>query len=126
MARERVVVLDKLPDVPVTVTVKVPVAAVPPAERVKVLLAVAGFVPNVALTPFGTPDADKVTLALKPLRGFIVMVVEPDVPCRMATLAGEAERRKLGCVVDVGQLFTRLAALTEPMPVAKSQPVVVP
>lgn len=118
--------LVKLPDVPVTVTVKVPVVAVPAADSVKRLLAVEGFVPNVALTPFGTPDAAKVTLPLKPLRGLMEMVVEPEVPCRIDKLDGEAERRKPGCVVDPGQLFTRLAALTVPMPVAKSHPVVVP
>ena len=44
----------------------------------------------------------------------------------MARLAGDAERRKLGRVVDEGQLLTKLAAFTVPMPVAKSQPVVVP
>ena len=33
---------------------------------------------------------------------------------------------KLGCGADVGQLLTRLAALTVPMPVAKSQPMVLP
>lgn len=104
----------------------VPTLAVPAAERVRRLLEVAGFVPNVALTPAGKPDADRVTLPLNPFRGLIEMVVEPEVPCRMATLAGDAERRKLGCVVDDGQLLTKLAALTVPMPVAKSQPVVVP
>lgn len=124
--RERVVVLVKPADVPVTVTVKVPVAAVPVAERVNRLLAVAGFAPNVAVTPFGTPDAVRATLPLKPLRGLMEMVVEEKAPCRIVTLAGEAERRKPGCVVKVGQLLTRLAALTVPMPVAKSQPVVVP
>lgn len=77
---ERVVVLVKLPDVPVMVTVKVPVAAMPLADRVKTLLAVAGFVPKVALTPPGKPDADKVTVPLNPLRGCIEMVAEPEVP----------------------------------------------
>lgn len=119
-------VLVRVPEVPVMVTVEVPVAAVPLADRVKTLLAVAGFVPNVALTPLGNPDAVRVTLPMKPLRGLIEMVVEPEVPCRIVTLNGEAERRKPGCVVDEGQLFTRFAALTVPMPVAKSQPVVVP
>jgi hypothetical protein len=121
-----VVVLVKPADVPVMVIVKVPVVAVPVADRVKTLLAVTGFVPNVALTPFGTLDAVRLTLPPKPLRGLMEMVVEPEAPCRIVTLAGEAERRKFGCVVDVGQLLTRLAALTVPMPVAKSQPVVVP
>lgn len=124
--RERVVAVVKLPDVPVMVTVKAPVVAVPLADRVKTLLAVAGFVPKAVLTPPGNPETDRFTLPLKPLRGLIEMVVEPEVPCRIVTLDGEAERRKLGCVVDEGQLFTRLAAFTVPIPVAKSQPVVVP
>ena len=42
------------------------------------------------------------------------------------TLAGDAERVKPGMVVDPGQLLTKLKALTEPMPVSKSQPVLVP
>jgi hypothetical protein len=42
----------------------------------------------------------------------------------MLTLLGDAESEKFGPVA--GQLFTRLAALTLPIPVAKSQPVVVP
>lgn len=78
--RERVVVLVKLPDVPVTVAVKVPVAAVPLADRVKRLLELAGFVPKVALTPFGKPDADKMTPPLKPFSGLIEMVVELELP----------------------------------------------
>ena len=121
--RESVKVFVKPPEVPVIVTVKVPVVAVPAADRIKRLLAVAGFVPKAALTPFGKPEAVKLTLPLKPLRGLIEMVVEPEVPCRMVKLAGDAERRKLGCVVDEGQLLTRFAAFTVPIPVAKSQPV---
>lgn len=124
--RESVVVFVKLPDVPVMVTVKVPVAAVPVADRVKRLLEVAGFVPNAAPTPFGKPDAVKFTLPLNPLRGLMVMVVEPEVPWRSVKPANEDESVKLGCVETEGQLFTRLAAFTVPMPVAKSQPVVVP
>ena len=118
--------LVKLPEVPVTVTVTAPTLAVPVAERVRRLLDVLGFVPKVAVTPVGRPDAAKLTLPLNPLRELIEIVVEPGVPCKMVTFAGEAERRKPGCVVDVGQLLTKLAAFTVPMPVAKSQPVVVP
>ena len=119
-------VLVRPPDDPVMVTVNVPVVALPVADRVKRLLAVAGFVPNVALTPFGMPDTVRLTLPLKPLRGLIEIVVEPEAPCRIVRLAGEAERRKPGCVVDVGQLLTKLAAFRVPMPVAKSHPVAVP
>jgi len=120
------VLLVRLPDVPETVTVNVPIVAVPFADKVKRLLAAAGFVAKLALTPLGRPDAVKPTLPLNPVKGLIVIVAEPAVPWRMVKLLGEIERVKLGCAVDEGQLLTRLAALTVPMPVAKSQPVVVP
>jgi hypothetical protein len=46
-------------------------------------------------------------------------------PCVIVTLFGDVDRVKFG-VAPVGQLFTRFVALMVPMPVAKSQPVVVP
>jgi hypothetical protein len=121
-----VAVLVKLPAVPVTVTVEVPIAAVPVAVRVRRLAVVAGFVPKTALTPFGRPAATKFTVLLNPFRACMVMEVEPTAPWRKVRLVGDADRVKLGCCVEPGQLFTRLAALTVPMPVAKSQPVAVP
>jgi len=124
--RERVVVFIKPPDVPVIVTVKVPGVTVPAADRITRVLAKVGFVPKVTATPFGKPEAVKLTLPLNPLRGLIEMTVEAEAPCSMLKLAGDAERRKLGWVVDEGQLLTKFVALTVPMPVAKSQPVVVP
>ena len=75
-----VVVSVRLPDVPVTVTVDVPVVAVELAVKVKVLLALAGLVPKLAVTPLGNPEADKVTLPLKPLDGAIVIALVPVVP----------------------------------------------
>ena len=125
-ASEMVAVLLRLPEVPVTVTVEVPMAAVPIADKVKMLADVAGFVPKLALTPLGKPEAVKFTLPLNPFKGWIVIVVEPDAPCTKAKLEGEAERVKLGCVEDEGQLLTKLAALIVPIPVAKSQPTLVP
>lgn len=64
--RERVVVFVKLPEVPVMVTVNVPVVAVPPAVSVSVLVLAVLLGLNDAVTPVGRPDADKLTLALKP------------------------------------------------------------
>src|SRR5260370_33678457 len=119
-------VLLRLPEVPVTVTLEVPMAAVPVADKVKMLAAVAGLVPKLALTPLGKPEAVKFTLPLNPFKGWIVIVVEPDAPWMKARLAGDAERVKFGCVEDEGQLLTKLAALMVPMPVAKSQPTLVP
>ena len=116
----------KLPEVPVTVTVEVPIAAVPVADSVKRLLDDVGFVPKLPLIPPGRPDTLKFTLLLNPFKGLIVMVVELAAPWKSVKLVGDAERVKLGCGEDEGQLLTKLAALTVPIPVAKSQPVVVP
>ena len=60
------VVFVKLPEVPVMVTVNVPVDAVPPAVRVSMLVLAVLLGLNDAVTPVGRPEADKLTLALKP------------------------------------------------------------
>ena len=75
-----VVVAVRLPDVPVMVTVAVPVVAVLLAVRVSVLVEVVGFVPNVAVTPLGKPDAAKVTLPENPPRSVTVIVLVPLPP----------------------------------------------
>jgi hypothetical protein len=124
--RETEVVCVRLPDVPVTVTVAVPSAAVLLAFNVNVLVPVVGLVLKAAVTPLGSPEADNVTLPVKPLDGVTVTVLVPLAPCAIVRLLGEADREKLGAGPDTGQLFTRLATLTVPMPVAKSQPTVVP
>ena len=123
---ETVVVCVKLPETPVIVTVAVPIVAVPLAVNVKTLVAVAGFVPNAAVTPVGKPDAVSVTLPVKLSVGMIVIVLVPPVPpCAIVTLLGAADKLKFG-VVDAGHAFARFVTFTVPMPVAKSQPVVVP
>jgi hypothetical protein len=58
--------LVKLPEVPVMVTGIVPMVAELLAVSVNVLAVLAGFGLNDAVTPLGKPDADKVTLPLKP------------------------------------------------------------
>jgi hypothetical protein len=87
-----VVVFVKLPDVPVTVTVTVPVVAVLLAVKVSVLLLAVLLGLNEAVTPLGRPDADKLTLPLKPFCGVTVMVLVPVVPCAIVMLFGDAER----------------------------------
>jgi hypothetical protein len=87
-----VVVFVKLPDVPVTVTVTVPVVAVLLAVKVSVLLLAVLVGLNDAVTPLGRPDADKLTLPLKPFCGVTVMVLVPVVPCAIVMLFGDAER----------------------------------
>ena len=87
-----VVLLWRLPDVPVMMTVNVPVAAVLLALSVSVLVVVAGLELNEAATPLGSPDADKLTLPLKPFNGVMVIVLVPLVPWMMLRLLGDAER----------------------------------
>jgi len=79
------------------VTVELPVAAVVLAVNVSVLVLVAGFGLNDAVTPVGRPDAASVTAPVNPLIGDTVMVLFPMPPC--TTVAGdtaEAERLKSG------------------------------
>jgi hypothetical protein len=75
-----VVVCVRPPEVPVTVTVKVPVAAVLLAVNVNVLVVVVLDGLNVAVTPLGNPEADKLTLPLKPFIGLTVIVLVPLEP----------------------------------------------
>jgi hypothetical protein len=72
-----VVVSVRLPDVPVIVSVAVPVAAVALAVNVSVLLLVAGLGLNAAVTPLGKPDAERVTLPLKPFAGVMLIALAP-------------------------------------------------
>jgi hypothetical protein len=119
-----VVLAVRLPDVPVIVTIAVPVAAMALAFRVNVLVEVVEFGLNVAVTPLGSPDAASVTLPLNPFSAVTVMVLVPSPPCTIDTLVGEATKAKP--LSPPGQLLARLVAFTVPIPVAKSQPVVVP
>jgi hypothetical protein len=57
------------PDVPVIVTALVPVAAVLPAAKFRMVSLVAGLGENVAVTPLGKPEIAKVTLPLNPYCG---------------------------------------------------------
>ena len=114
----------KLPEVPVTVTVKVPVAATPDAEKVRVLVVVAGLGLKAAVTPDGSPEAERATLPLKPFCGVMITIVLLPAPC--TTVTPPAESAKFGTGVETGQLLTRLAAFTLPMPEAKSQPAEAP
>jgi hypothetical protein len=86
-----VVVLIKPATEAVTVTVTVPVAAVLLAASVNVLVLAVLLGLNDAVTPLGRPDADKLTLLLKPFCGVTVMVLVLLVPCVIVKLLGDAE-----------------------------------
>jgi hypothetical protein len=92
--RLTVVVFVKLPDTPWIVTLVVPKAAVPLAVKVNVLLEDVGFGLNPAVTPFGRPEALKLTLPEKPLAGFTVIVVVTLLPGATLTPLGLALKPK--------------------------------
>ena len=66
MVSERVAVLVKLPDVPVMVAVDVPAVAAALAVSVNVLVLVVLVGLKEAVTPLARPEADKLTLPVKP------------------------------------------------------------
>jgi hypothetical protein len=76
--------------------VDVPVVAVALAARVRTLVEPVGLVPKLAVTPAGTPDADRFTLPVKPPEGVTVIVLLPLLPCVTARVEGEADSEKLG------------------------------
>ena len=102
-------------DVPVTVTVAVPVAAVLLAVSVNTLEEVAGFGLKDAVTPVGKPEAEKVTLPLKPFDGVIVTVLVPLVPCVIVTLLGAAERLKSGAAAEFTLRLTVVVWIVVPL-----------
>lgn len=120
-----VVVLVSVPEAPVTVTLTVPVAAVLLAVSVKVLVFVVLAGLKEAVAPLGRPETDKLTLPLKPLSGFSVMVLEPLDPCATVRLVGEAESVKFGGGLMVRESvveFVKLPAV--PVMVTVTAPVV--
>jgi hypothetical protein len=118
--RLNVVVAVRLPDVPVIVTVTVPVAAVALAVRVNALVVVVGFGVNAAVTPLGRPEAERVTLPLKPFCGTTVMVLAPLLPWLTVTVLGTAVRLKLGLPEQPGKLNVPIAVLQLNPPVTFS------
>lgn len=118
-------VVDALsePDVPLMVTVEVPVVAVLLAVNETTLVEVVGFVLKFAVTPLGRPEAESVTLPENPPWSFTVMVLVPaDPPCVIETLLGDAESVKLGVDVPDNSVISPLV-WGLPHPVHRSKPV---
>ena len=105
-----VVVFVRLPLMPVTVTVAVPVVALVAADSVRVLVVVVLVGLNKAVTPEGNPEAERLTLPVKPLMGLTVIVLVPLVPWTIVKLLGEADSEKLGAG-EVMLTLSKLAVL---------------
>src|SRR5579863_10321992 len=114
-----------VPDFPVMVTVKVPVVALRPAERVSVLEPVAGLGLNDAVVPLRMPEAESETLPVEPFDGVMVIVVAALAARTMLRLVGEADRLKLDepltvreTVVDLVRAPLTALIVTVKVPVA--------
>lgn len=101
--RLKVIVLESPPvDVPVMVTVKIPVVAVELAETVSVDVTdplaggITGLGLNVVVTPLGRPAVLRATASLKPPVEVTVTVTVPLVPWTMVMEVGLLERLKFG------------------------------
>ena len=106
------------------VTVAAPVVAVLLAVSIRALELVVLMGLNDAVTPLGRPDADKLTLLLKPFCGATVMVLVPLAPCVIAMLFGDAESVKFGGAVTVSERVVAFDRLPEvPVTVAVAVPV---
>lgn len=98
------------PEVPVMVTVLVPVAAVDDAVNVKVEDAlpfaggVTGLVEKAAVTPLGNPDALSVVAELNPFWLATVMVLVAFFPCCTLTVPGDADTVKPGAPAPTAKM----------------------
>jgi hypothetical protein len=111
--------------VPVTVTVKPPVAAVLLAARVSVLVPVVLAGLKKAFTPLGTPEAVRATLPVSPFWRVTLIVLTPLDPWVRLTLAGAAESAKSGAPFTVRTMVVELVKLPEvPVIVTVAVPVV--
>lgn len=97
--KRMVVVWVSVPLTPVTVIVEVPMVAVLDAVKVSALVPVVDAGLNAAVTPAGSPLALRATLPANPPEGATVIVLAPVPPCATETLAGAADKAKLGVLL---------------------------
>jgi len=101
--KETVVLWETPPPLALIVTVEVPVAAVLPAVNVSVELPEPGAAIDVglklAVTPAGSPLAERETAELKPPETVVETVVVFVPPCATDTVVGDAVRAKSGVCV---------------------------
>ena len=94
--RLMVVVWVRLPEAPWTTIENVPMFALLVADNVSVLVAVVLLGLKDAVTPRGRPEADKLTVPVKPFCGVAVIAEEIWLPRARLSELGEAERAKFG------------------------------
>ena len=113
MVSAMVVDAVSVPEVPVMVTLEVPAAAVLLAANVTMLVAVAGFVPNVAVTPVGKPDAARVTAPVNPPTSVTIMVSVALLPAVTDSAAAETESLGPPSAVTVSAIVVDVVSVPE-------------
>jgi len=113
----KVIVVEavRVPDVPPMVTRYAPAVAELLAANVTTLAAVAGFVPNVAVTPLGRPVAASVTAPVKPPTSATVIVPVELEPCVTESVAADGVNVKPGGVDGVTVKVIVVVAVSAPL-----------
>lgn len=113
------------PETPVTVTATGPPrVAVLAAVSVSVLELVAGFDEKLAVTPLGSPETLKVTLAANPFAGVMAIESVALLPCVRVSELAEDAREKLGGGVTVSETTVVSVSIPEtPVMVSVTGPV---
>lgn len=101
IVKATVVLAVRLPEVPLMVTVEVPVVAELLTVNVSTLLPVVGLVAKAAVTPEGMPEAASVTLPVNPFWPETLMVDVPEEPRATVREVGVALRVKDGAGLTV-------------------------
>jgi hypothetical protein len=112
------------PETPLTVMGKLPTVAVLLAVKVTRLVPVVPGAANAVVTPLGRPDADSVTLLLKPFCAVIVTILAADAPRGSPRVAGSRDSVKFGAVMVRTIFVVLLSAPEEPVTVTVAVPAV--
>src|SRR5580692_4864296 len=101
----KVVVSVMEPETPVMVTRDVLRTEELRTFRISMLPVAEGFVVQLAVTPVGNPEADRVTLPVNPPLSVTSILTEATLPGLMATRVEEAARSKPAAVVGASELM---------------------
>jgi hypothetical protein len=116
--------LVSAPETPLTAIEKLPTVAVLLAVKVIRLAPAVLAAANVAVTPLGSPDADSVTLLLKPFCAVTVTVPAADAPRGRPRVAGARDRVKAGAVTVSAIVVALVSVPDTPVTVTVAIPTV--
>jgi hypothetical protein len=97
---------------------KLPAVAVLLAVKVTTLVPAVFGAANEAVTPLGSPDADRLTVLLKPFCGMTVTIPVAVAPRGSPRLAGSSDRVKFGAVMVSPMVVALVSAPEAPFTIA--------